>query len=150
MTLVDLLDEFCERCGSERIESDADGICRIVVDDTVVAMRECTPTVLIMWAEVGPLPQEGADRVCRRMMEGSTLGIATDGAVLTVDAETNRVLIHAFCELGVDVRDFAMALDAFMSERDKWATMLREGDTGPSGASPDDPPPLEAGDFVRV
>lgn len=150
MTLVDLLDEFSERCGADRIASDADGIFRIVVDDTVVALRECTPTVLIMWAEVGPLPQEGADRVCRRMMEGSTLGIATDGAVLTVDAATGNVLIHAFCELGVDVRDFAMALDAFMSERDKWAAVLEEGGAEPSDARPDDPPPLESGDFVRV
>ena len=158
MTLDELLREFSDKCGTERIVADEDGIYRILVDDAVVAFRECTPEVMIIWAEVGLLPKVGGDRLCRKMMEGMTLGIDTCGAALSVDAESDTVLIHLYSELGIDVREFAMTLDGFMSERAKWAAVLaaasEEGEDTPPIEAPDAFPgedlSLPGADYVRV
>lgn len=129
MTLQLLLRDFGELAEVEDIQLDGDGVAKINVDGIVVALMEKESGQLVTWAEVGDLPQEGGDKICRRLMAESLLGIATDGAALTLDEATSKVMIHRSDSLeGLDLKGFVCHLNAFLEMRAKWAAALTDED----------------------
>lgn len=143
MTLQLLMRDFGDLAEIEDIQLDADGVAKINIDGVVVAFMENESGRLVTWAAVGDLPQEGGDKICRRLMAESLLGIATDGAALTLDEETGKVMIHRIDPLdGLDLKGFVGHLNAFLEMRAKWAAAL-------AGESADDESDGSS-DFIRV
>lgn len=145
MTFAALMSDFGEIAEISKIEPDADGVVKLNVDGVVVAFMEREPGALVTWAEVGALPDEGGDRICRRLMEESLLGIATDGAALTLDAETGRVMIHRIDPLeDLDLKGFVERLNSFLNERAKWAAFVADEPV------PETPPDIGAVEIIRL
>ena len=131
--------DFGELAEIAPFEPDAYGVVKINIDGVAVAFMERDAGTFVTWAEVGALPDEGGDRLCRRMMAESLLGIATGGAALTLDAETGKVMIHRTDPLeGLDLKGFVERLNSFLDERAKWEKALA-GDFGATESEkPDD------------
>lgn len=122
MTISELMDGLSAGLEGETLEPDADGIYRIDVDGVVVAMTEKPEeNVLLLWSEIGQVPENYQARYYRGLLEGMFFDKGTGGAVFSCNAEDDTILMHKRLYLSeLDVEQLGREVCAFCEMVEKW------------------------------
>lgn len=154
MNIPDLMSELGKQMGLEDLKLDRDGVCRLVFDGKLAVDFESGEDgrVLHLYSILSPLPGEGTEMLCLRLLEANLFGRGTGGATFAVDPDPGDVvLFRTFDMERTDFQGFINQLESFVNHLEGWS---REIIRTPSeaGAEPEaGPPPGESGPgFIRA
>ncbi len=92
---------------------------------------------MLVSADLGELPQEGEDALCRNLMEANHLFEGTGGATLSVESESRHVRFE-FCVplvlLGIEVS--SVFLERFLNTAESWRKRIAAPPETPLGLMP--------------
>lgn len=128
MELTKIIEEFAKVAGIDRIEPEEDGCYRFEIDGMVVTLSEVAEKEeLFMWAEVGALPPEGREVLFHTLLSALFMGRATQGAVFSIDPDTETVVLHRVDSLKtMDFEGFKTKLEQFVNVLETWRKLLDE------------------------
>lgn len=114
------------RIGAEELESDADGVRRVAVDDLVLCFKEVIETdEVLTWTGLCVPPPGTGERLYRILLEAQFMGQATQGSVLSVESESGLVYLHRLDSLKVqDVELFFASTEKFVDTAQHWMELI--------------------------
>lgn len=126
MEFKSIIMEFAKAAQVDRIDPDEDGCYRFKIDEMMVTFSEVVQSNdLFMWAEVGELPPEGREPLYRVLLEALYMGRATGGSSLSIDPESEKVLLHRSDPLSaMDFERFKAVLERFVNVLEFWRRTL--------------------------
>lgn len=126
MTVEELIGAFATEFGIGPVRPDETGAYHLDFDDMTVAFRETGDgTRLLVFGEVGQLPDGGAEVFCRVMLKAMFLEGTVSGATFALAPETERVFLQLqkpLAELAPD--PFKTTVESFVNELEKWRQTL--------------------------
>lgn len=128
MEFNELMAAFGNEIGIADLRPDEDGICNLAFDGMNVSFTSVPETErLAVWAEIGEMPPEGGDRLCRAMMEAMFMGQATAGASFSINGETGRIYHQRIESLrGLDFDEFRAMVEKFVNTLEQWRKLTAE------------------------
>lgn len=126
MELRDLIGGFSAAAGlGEPVTDDAGGYT-FAIDDVMVSFLEQTETQdLVTVSEVGELPDEGAEHVCRLLMEAMFRDGGSGGAIFSLEPGTRRIWAHRRDSLAtMDDEGFRSMLERFVNGMEEWRRLV--------------------------
>lgn len=126
MALAKLMKEFAAAANVDRIDPDTDGCYRLEIDGMDIRLSEIAEKdELFMWAEVGALPPDGRETLCHTLLTAHFMGRATQGAVLSVDPDSETVCLHRTDSAkAMDFNHFRTKLEQFVNVLETWRKTL--------------------------
>lgn len=123
-----LMAAFGSGIGISDLCPDENGVCNLAFDGMDVSFTSVKEIGrLVVWAEVGEIPSEGGDRLCRTMMEAMFMGQCTAGASFSVNAETGRIYLQRIEPLrGIDLAEFRRLVEKFLNTLAQWRKLVAE------------------------
>ncbi len=144
MNLTALLGELGARMGMTDLGLDDTGCCTLCFDDEheVTFTEDSGDSSILMFGEVGEA--DNLDRLaCRELLEASLLGAETGGGALSVDRDSNKVILWKRFEGEMpNVSAFENAVNGFLPQVIAWKERLAAAALAAGKKSPSDP-----GDF---
>lgn len=128
MHLPRLMKEFAKAANVDHIPHEEDGSYRLEIDGMLVTLSEVAHKEdLFMWAEVGALPPEGRETLCHTLLTADFMGQATQGAVLSIDPDTETITLHRIDSFkGMDFEHFKTKLEHFVNVLETWRKTLED------------------------
>lgn len=128
MGFARLIQDFARAANVDRIYPDEEGCYHLEIDGMAVGLSEIAEKdELFMWAEVGALPPEGSERLCHTLLTADFMGRATQGAILSVDPDSETVFLHRIDSVkALDFKHFMSKLEQFVNVLETWRKTLDE------------------------
>ncbi len=120
--------ELLLRLGAEldlKLNISDEGVCRIYFDDDAVDF-ELTEDGLCLIAELGIVPSEGNTELLRTLLVGNLFGIATAGAVLSIDPNTDSIYLHKILYNGLSYATFEAQVESFVKALRHWKLQISQ------------------------
>ncbi len=141
-----LLERFGNDTGLGRLSLDGADACTFLVDGMKVSfMHVAEGDRLLLFAEVGELPESGRPGMLLAALRANYLFRGTSGATLAVRPDSPALFLNQSLGLdGLSYEDFVQALGDFTATLAEWKRLL--ADYRPDAAAPEtaaEPPPLE-------
>lgn len=126
MTVDELIGAFAAEFGIGPVRPDEAGAYHLDFDDMTVAFRETGDgTRLLVFGEVGELPDGGAEVFCRVMLKAMFLEGTVSGATFALAPETEQVFLQQQKPLAeLDSDRFKATVESFVNELEKWRQTL--------------------------
>ena len=150
MEINALLERFGNDTGLGRLALDGAGACTFLVDEMKVSfMHVAEGARLLLFADVGELPEEGRDGLLLAALKANYLFRGTAGATLAVRPDSSVLFLGRTLGLdGLSYEDFVQALSDFTTTLAEWKRLL--ADYRPDGSTPEDDVPYEPSPFERM
>ena len=148
MSFEELMKGFAGRIGAEELEADADGVRRVAVDDLVLYFREVPESdEVLTWTGVCEPPPGAGEQLYRILLEAQFMGQATQGCVLSLEAESGLVHLHRLDPMKLqDVDRFFASTEKFVDTAQHWKELIGNFRAGPAADERSAVPE----DFLRV
>ncbi len=152
--LASLLSALGAHIGLPGLELNADHVCRLVLDDTVIIDIEHQPGTdnVQAFSVVGPHPGDNVV-LLQKLLAANLFGQGTGGAILALDEERGEVLLsHPFDLSTTTTERFISTLEGYVGYVQAWMTEITEildqepADSVTSEAAPAD----SATGYIRV
>ena len=102
-----------------------EGVCRIYFDDDAVDF-EITSEGICLIAELGILPSQDNTNLYRTLLTANLFGIATAGATLSIDPDSDSIFLHKMLYNGLSYSDFEIQVEFFIKVLRHWKRQLLE------------------------
>ena len=120
MKLNEIISMFCTEFGVEGVQPDEGGAYALAIDDMELSFAE-SGGALITASDLGELPAEGRERFYRMMLTAMHGADAADGAVFSIDADRDVVVLHRRDELdALTFEAFKAGLEKFVNSVEEW------------------------------
>ena len=126
MKFKSLIAEFGLRYGIGKLVPDADGVVGIGVDDrSVTFRRQGESDCVVALAELGDVPETGADAVNRLLMQVNQALFIEDGLVITRPEKSGRYcLLDRMDVASMDFLGFDRRISRLLAQADRWSAFL--------------------------
>ena len=147
MEIDALLERFGNDTGLGRLALDGAGACTFLVDEMKVSfMHVAEGSRLLLFAEVGELPEAGDHGMLLAALRANYLFRGTSGATLAVRPDSPVLFLNQSLGLdGLSYEDFVQALGDFTTTLAEWRRLL--ADYRPDASAPEtavaEAPPFE-------
>ena len=143
------MDELVAAMGMPSVTSDDSGAFSLLFDDKfeISFSPDGEDDSVVFHADVSDA-SELAEGVCRSLLEQSLLGAKTGGASFSIDPTAKRVVIWKRYRDFADCGELERALEQFLGQVVFWMDRLSNGAF--SAAETVEPPPMQAGAFMKV
>lgn len=153
--ITDLLAALGAHVGIADLEMNADNVCRLVLDRSLIIDIEHLPgtDVLQVYSVVGGHPGNNVE-LCLRLLSANLFGQGTGGAVLALDDQRGEVLLVQNFDLATLTSEkFISTLDSYVGYAATWTAELIEASHDEDDASDEDDLSSSSGEppaFIRV
>ena len=147
MEIDELLERFGNDTGLGRLALDGAGACTFLVDEMKVSfMHVAEGGRLLLFAEVGELPEVGRSGMLLAALKANYLFRGTSGATLAVRSDSPVLFLNQSLGLdGLSYEDFVQALGDFTATLAEWRLFLADyrSDASAPETVVSEPPPFE-------
>lgn len=151
MTFGELIEKLEKKLGVE-IE-DAGGAAALEIDGQTVILQQAGDDLLLVRADIGPVPPDRMEAVARAALEANFLYRGTGGSTLAVNPADGHLHMHKYNWLERLDGDKALdMLSRFAETAALWRGLKDEPPDGGGDSAPDVyvPPALNASGFISV
>jgi len=128
MTYEELIAEFGKKVGLDYLKPNEDGLCEIDTDFATVNIQYVEETEMVLLTGlVRPVEDEPSPKFLRSLLEANFMFQRTHGATLSIDPDSNAVMLVRFERLSdLDCDRFALIVRRFLEAMQEW--MKKEDD----------------------
>ncbi len=122
MDFRELMADFAAKVGLEDFAPNAEGVCQLIDENTVITIQDCGEIGLILvTAPLAKLPARAAAGLLRRLLAANFLYEKTKGATLALDEKSGTLYLTRYDVLAqLDGEGLKARLENFATVLDLW------------------------------
>lgn len=140
MKLSEILEQAVQQSGAPRVETDALGVTRLLINDKYLIHLRSSPDekFFYLYSKAGELPQAGKkDTICEMLLEANLFGEDTGNAMFSVHRETRSIILMKIFDASNTTlesyqRDFQLFINTLAYWKEKLAGGIVDGSKQPA------------------
>jgi len=132
-----MIEAFGRSIGIDDLRLDEAGQCRLKIDAVEVNLElQADAAQLVVYAELGRLPEAGHAAIFARLLEANLFWHDTGGATLSIDRGHQQLLLARAVPLTSDPLALSEIIERFVDVAEAWSAWLVEQSQEPGTATP--------------